>query len=166
MSWWSAGEPGDWVRATASIPVTVSDRLTGQGGLPAGTLGVVLDRYGSRLRVEFDAGWGTATATVNGRSVRVVRRAGGTSAFRTRTRRLTLARLAVAVALALPVLQFVAAYIWAYRTFNGIVPAFVEGAVYGAQDSFLAALHQPRQAIIYFGVIALLSRFAFGRRAR
>ncbi len=167
MSWWSAGaDPGDWVRTTTTVSLNLADQLLGHGGLPPGTRGVVLERYGSRLRVEFDNGWGSVTGTVRSREVQVVRRGAGAAAFRTRTSRLASARLAVAFALALPVLQFVVAYLWANRSFDGIGPAFVTAALYGAEDSLLATLHEPRKAVVYFVVVTLLYRFAFGRRAR
>ncbi len=167
MSWWGLGaDPGDWIRTTTTVPLTLTDRLLSYGGLPPGTPGVVLERYGNRLRVEFDSGWGSVTGTVRFRDIQVVRRGAGAAAFRRRTSRLATARLATAVALSLPILQFVATYLWENRSFGGIVPAFVMAALYGAEDSLLATLHEPRRGVAYLVVVTLLYRFAFGRRAR
>ena len=155
--------PGDWVRTTAArTPVGWTDGLSGTG-LPARTLGVVLERAGSRVFVELDAGWGTTRAWLHDRDVRLVRRVGGTDVFRRRSHRLTLARVAVAAALALPIAQFLASYLWAYHSFHGVELAFVQAALYGAQDSLLASLHQPGRALIYFAAVTLLGRFAVGK---
>lgn len=146
--------------------MTLTDRLLGDGGLPKGTRGVVVGRRGGRLDVELDAGWGRVTATVSRGDVRLVRRGGGIGTFRIRTSRLALVRIAVAVALALPVVHFAIAYWWAYRSFDGIVAGFATAALYGAGDSLVAALHQPGRAVVYFLVVMLLWRFAIGRQAK
>lgn len=166
MSRWSSLEPGDWVRTTRTVPLTLTDRLLGDGGLPRGTRGVVIARRGGRLDVELDVGWGITRATVKTRDVRAVRRGGGVGEFRARRSRLATARFAVAVALTLPLAHFTILYWWTYRSFDGFVPALVTAALYSAEDSFVAALHQPVKAILYFAVVALLGRFAFGRRAK
>lgn len=165
MSWWSVPQAGDWVRTVTVVPVTFTDRVGG-GGLPSGTRGVVLATYGGRVEVELDAQWGSITTTVRTGDVRVVRRDGGVGSFRQRTRRLVLARLAVGLMLALPLLQYAISYVWTYHSFDGITAELVTGTLLGVGDSIGAALSEPWKALIYFGVLAVLGRFTSGRRAR
>ncbi len=166
MRWWRpAADRGEWVRTTKVVPLGVTDRMLNRG-LPRGTRGVVVARQGGRLRVEFDTGWGLVSGTVRRQDVQVLRHGGGAERFRARTGLLACARLAVAVVLALPVLQFVVAHLWAYRSFDGIASTFALAALGGAEQSLLAALHQPKKALAYVIVLTLLSRFAFGRRAQ
>ena len=147
------------------LPVTLADHLSGgRAGLSAGTLGVVTGRVGPRLEVRFDAGWGSAHARVHVRDVRTVRRGAGLGRFARRTRRVTLVRLAVAAALALLFLRFAAEYVYLNRSADGLPAALGLGVVYGMQDTLLAVAHQPVRSAVYLVVVAVLSRFAFGRR--
>lgn len=166
MSWWASPEPGDWVRTTRTLPLTLTDHLLGDGaGLPAGSRGVVLSRNGGRLSVEFDGGWGPITATIRVDDCRIQRRGAGPEAFRSRARRLALVRVSLAVALTLPVLQFLVAYLWQNGSFDGIIAAFAAASVYGALDFLAAAVQHPVQAAVYCVVVTVLTRFAFGGRS-
>lgn len=165
VTWWTAPQQGDWVATTRTVPVTLTDRALG-GGLPAGTRGVVVERRGGRLGVELDGGWGRVTAEVHARDLRLVGRGRGAAAFRSRTSRLAAARIAVAGMLLLPVGHFVLAYLWAYHTFDGILGAFAVAVLDGAGQSLIAALHEPVRALVYFVVVAVLWRIAFGYRSR
>lgn len=164
---WLSSPPqvGDWVRLTRPCPLTLTDHLLGRyAGLATGTRGVVTDRRGRRVQVNVDTGWGAATHWLPADRLTVVRRRGGIDAFTRRTATLTIARLAVATALLLPVLHFTARYLWQHRSADGIIEAFVLASLYGIHDSLAAALHQPARALLYLAVVTALSRFAFGRR--
>lgn len=154
---------GDWIATVGNVPVSVADTLAGDG-LPAGTRGVVLEPGGRHVLVELDGGWGTVRARLCRADVRVVRRRGGVEPFRSGMRRLAVVRAALAVALMLPVLRFAAEYLWAHRTADGMAAAFAFAVIDSAQYSIVAAAHQPGKALLYFAVVAVLWRVAFGRR--
>jgi hypothetical protein len=158
-------EPGDWVRATRRLPVTVTDHLT-DGGLPAGTRGVVVGGRGRYTEVEFRAVLGTARVRVPTDGLRLDRRGGGREAFRNRSRRVTAVRLALAAFLLLPLAHFVGSYTWEHRSLDGLVPAFAVAAVNSAGDWLFTAIDQPVRALVYTGFLAALTRIAFGRRRR
>lgn len=152
--------PGDWVRNTELVPTNLADHVL-CSGLRRGTRGVVVSRSWSHLEVEFDTGYGMVRARVPHRAVRVVRRDGGRDRFHRRTSRLTVVRLAVAAFLLFPVVWWVGAYLWTFRTFDGIVPAFAVAAMDSAADLALGALEHPVQSLVYAGFLAVLGRFAF-----
>ena len=159
---WGTARPGDWVRARTALDGR-PHLWGGPSRVPRGARGVVVDRHGRHLTVEFDVGWSTTVARVRPGDVRVVRPAGGAAAFRHRTSRLTVVRLGMAFALCLPVLHFTAAYVWSNRGTEGLGAALAMGVLYGIEDSVVAALNQPGKALVYLAVVALLSRFGFGR---
>lgn len=155
--------PGDWVRTKRQVRQTLYDHASG-GGIPAGTLGVVKESSGSRVVVELDAGWGTTHVTVGSHEVRVVRRRGGTDRFHRWSRRVTIVRLGCAVALMLPVAMFVVQYVWAYHSFDGIVPAFALACLDAVGLFIAAGIAHPLQTIVFCCVCAVVSRIAWGRR--
>jgi hypothetical protein len=140
----------------------MTDRLTGDG-LKPGTRGVVVERTGSRVVVDFDAGFGTHRATVRSWDVRVVRHNGGFDAFHRRAHTLGWARFGVALALLAPFGVYAARYVLRHHSTSGLVPSLIIGVA----DSFVglaaAALSNPIQAVIYLAILTVLSRFAFGR---
>lgn len=155
--------PGDWIATMSTVPVTFTDTLAG-GGLPAGTRGVVLEPGGRHVLVELDGGWGTVRARLQRGDIRVVRRRGGVEPFRSGMRKLAVVRAALAFALLLPVLRFAAEYLWTHWTVDGMAAAFALAAVDSAQYSLVAAFHQPGKALVYFVVVTVLWRVAFGRQ--
>lgn len=149
---------GDWIRNTRPAPVTLIDFATG-GGIPAGSTGVVTDVKGSRITVDFDTGYGLATATIESRHCRLVRRAAGAAAFRVRARRRTLIRLGLALALSAPFLQFTITYWIQHGNLDGVIPALVTGALGSIVDWITLALTNPVQTAIYATVLAVITRF-------
>lgn len=166
MSWFSpALDAGDWVKATERIPVSMTDHLTGSG-IGAGTIGVITGRHGSRLEVEFDAGFGTCRTTVNTRQVRLHRRGEGVAAFRRRSSRLTTIRAGAALALAAPVLWYVVQYLWYYRTTDGLIEGFAVGAIESGLDLVDMAIANPLATSIYLAAGWAVQRLAFGATRR
>ena len=164
MSRWSP-EPGDWVRTARRLPVSTYDMLTGDG-LPLGTRGLVRSYRHGRLVVDLDTGWGTVTVSLRPRDCFVVRAGGGEQAFRRRASRVLLVRASVLAGLHLPLVLFVASYAWQRGTLDGVQGALVLAAIDSAFAAVEAAVHSPQQALLYYGVVALLLRFALGRRHR
>lgn len=156
---------GDWVRATRLVQTGMTDRVLGSG-LPSGSRGVVLSRTGSRVTVDFDAGWGTQRVTVPASACRVLRRGGGTAAFYTANRRRTAARIGLAVVLCFPVIEFVVRYVWTTHGVHGLTGALALGAVQGMLDMLTGFLGHPFRSIVYFAVVSLMSRLAFGSHRR
>lgn len=159
---WGNPAPGDWVRATRTVPVTLTDRLIGSGIGP-GTVGLVVARTGSRLQVRWDAGWGTATCSVPMSDCRLHRRGLGEEAFARRTRVLTTVRVALALFLLWPFVQFAVLYLWMNRTTDGLLPALAVSTVEGALDFVGLALTHPVQSLVYAAFLASLSHLAFRR---
>lgn len=159
---WGSPAPGDWVRVTRTVPVSITDHLT-NSGLRPGTLGLVIARTGSRLQVRWDAGWGTTTATVSVRDCRLHSRGRGEEAFGRRTRVMTTVRLALALFLIWPFVQFTLIYLWTYRTADGLPPALAIGTVNGVMDFVALAFAHPVQSLVYAVFLSVLSRFAFQR---
>jgi len=165
MIWSRYIETGDWVRSTRTLRVTLTDHLQGgRAGIPAGTDGLVIDRSGRRIRVEFDTGWGPCTATISPSDCRVTRRAGGVDAFRRRAHTRMLVRLGLLIALMMPFLYFAGWYLLHYRTFDGFVPALATQSIASFGDWLSMAIEHPVQTVIYASVLALISRFTFGKR--
>jgi hypothetical protein len=162
--WWSGNiQTGDWIKATETIPITLSDHLSGDGIRP-GTRGAATGVSGSRVTVEFESGWGTYTATVDQRKVTKIRSGGGVDRFRGRARTTALVRLGLAIALLFPTLYFVGAYLWTFGTFDGIIPAFLEASIASLGDWISAALAHPFQTLIFSVVVGLISRWVFRSR--
>jgi hypothetical protein len=156
---WGGVQVGDWVRSRARLPVTLADHLL-QSGIKPGARGVVTATSGSRALVDFDAGLGTVSASVSQRHLRVVRRGGGIGSFKTNAHRRLIARVALIIFLALPVLQFLAAYAWINRGFDGITVAFAEGVVQSVLDWLNMLLTQPARTAIYIGCLWVVARLA------
>ncbi len=155
--------PGDWVATTSTVALTLTDHLT-DGGLASGTRGVVTGTVGgTRVTVDFDAGFGIATATVPSHVLRRTRAGGGVEAFHARTSRRLPIRIGAALALAMPGIGFVVQYLWTYHTVDGIVPAAALGVVEGTQDLIQMAITNPVQTLLYLGAAALVHRIAYGR---
>lgn len=163
MNWLSPSlDEGDWVRATELIPVTMTDRLTGSG-IPRGTLGVVTSRSGSRVEVEFDAGFGTYRTSVRPAQVRLHSRGRGVGSFRQRSKHLTTIRAGAAIALLAPILWYVIQYLWYYRTADGLLAGFATGIVESTLDLLVMAITNPVATLIYLAAGWLVQRLAFGR---
>lgn len=160
MMWNRRAQPGDWVRATAKITTGLVDELTG-GGLPAGSRGVVTSRSGRWLIIEFDNGIGITTTRVKDDRCRIDRRAGGLHQFRERTRRMTIARLALMGFLLWPVAQFIFLYLWHNRTADGIAPALVLASLDGVGDLAGQLVTNPVRTLIYLVFLTGLGRIAF-----
>lgn len=160
--WGNHPTTGDWVRITSTVPTTLADHITGSG-LPAGTKGVVTARVGGRVTVDFDTGYGIVTRTVDGARLAVTRRSGGYAQFTRSARVKTIARVAVALFLIWPLVQFAGAYLWREQTTDGLVESLTLAAIEGAFDFVSDAIAQPGRALLYMLVLAIMSRFAFGR---
>ncbi|WP_347351354.1 hypothetical protein [Intrasporangium sp.] len=155
-------EPGDWVKLTRTVPTSFTDQLTGDG-LRAGTQALVITRHGRRLQIDADAGWGTVTATIDATDAVVVRRDGGTDRWQATTHRRTTARLALALALAWPILSFATQYIWLQHSLDGLPGAIALGIVSAIPDQVEAFLNEPVKAVLYIALTTALARIAFGR---
>ncbi|WP_432246235.1 hypothetical protein ACRB8A_20185 (plasmid) [Arthrobacter sp. G.S.26] len=140
----------------------MTDHLLG-AGLPAGTRGVVTGRNGNRLNVEFDTGFGTASAIVPVAKCALVRKGGGKDVFIRRAGTVATIRIALSLFLTWPLLQFAGLYWWEMRSFDGIVEAFTLAGFESLGDWLLTAIHDPLPALTYALFIAVLSRFAFKR---
>lgn len=156
---------GDWVRLKKRTAVTFTDILTGDG-LPEGSLGVVVARFGSSLQVDVDAGWGSSRATVKSWDVRVVRRKGGQEAFAKRTHYLTVVRVSLALFLAWPVISYIALYFWEHQTFDGLTIHLSIGLIEGAFEQVNQLIADPVRGLLLLGLFALFSRIAFGPSSR
>lgn len=159
---------GDWVRATARIPVTFSDHLV-DGGIAKGTRGVVVGEPRGFLRptvpVRFDGGFGgTRSVDVPIASLRRSGRGRGPAEFERRTQLLGLIRLGVAIALVLPLIYFVGSYLWTHRTFDGLLSALAIGVIDSAGALIESALLHPVHTVVFLLVSWALGRFAFGRK--
>jgi hypothetical protein len=160
---WGLPDPGDWVRARRTIPVTLTDHLVG-GGVRPGTKGVVLSRSGSRLEVRFDAGWGSHTARIGASDCRLYRRGRGEAAFARRTHVLTIVRPSLAVFLLWPIVWFAIAYVWQEHSTDGLLASLAVGVAYGLLDYVAMAITHPLQFLVYAVFMAVLGRIAFPRR--
>lgn len=157
---------GDWVKATATIPMTWSDCLSSTSGVQPGTHGVVVSGpdgwISPTVTVLFDTGLGGSCEVVTPiDKIRVSRRAGGVEQFRGRTHWKGLFRLGVALALIAPLVYFIGMYLWVFRTFDGLVQAVVTAALDSAAAAVEFAFTHPVEALIFFAVSWLLGRFAF-----
>ena len=152
---------GDWVAASEPI----------QGGLFSGTAiakgthGVVNSvNYGffsSTVAVTFGGGLSPVDRIVPTHKLRIIRRGAGVERFQLHQSRLAVARAAIALFLCWPVIQWVAQYVWMNRGFDGITAAFAAG-VLDSIGSYLAMfITDPIKALIYFGFLGLLGRFAW-----
>lgn len=160
---WRSFEVGDWVRTRRNVPVTIADHVTG-GGVPKGSNGVVTEVRGGQVVVDVDAGWGTVTTTVRHSDLSLRRRGGGVEVFRRRSGRMATVRIAAALTLALPVLWYVAQYVWYYRTLDGITADFAVGVVEAGWAFLEGAIEHPVRALAFVAVSWLVGRLAFGRR--
>jgi len=141
----------------------MTDHLTG-GGIRPGTLGVVLERTGSHLRVRFDSGWGSCSTRVRASQCRVQSRGRGHAAFARRTNTLTVVRLALAAFLVWPFVWFAVLYVWTNRSFDGLLPALAVGTIDGAANWLALAIIHPVQSLVYAVFLTILSKIAFPRR--
>ena len=158
--------PGDWVKATGTIPVRWSDHLSSNAGIQPGTRGVVISQtqgwWNPTVKVRFDAGiTGTCEVTAPVNKVRVSRRKGGVEAFDNRARWTNLLRLGVAIGLSVPLVYFVVVYLWTYRSFDGLLTALVASAIDSAIEAAQFLFSHPVEALVFFGVSWLLGKFAF-----
>ena len=163
MRWGGGGGPigpGDWVTARVRIPVTFTDSLLGDG-IRAGTRGVVTNRSGGVVTVDFDSGFGTATVTTKVSNCTLARRDGGVESFRRRARVVTTIRVALAVFLLWPFALFLVTYLWHERTLNGIEATLVEATLDSAGEWVGTLLAEPVRALVYLAFLAVLSRIAF-----
>lgn len=149
-------EPEDWIKTTRTIPVTFSDHLMG-GGVPEGSRGVVRSRVGNRVTVLLDTG---SQVTIRASDVRVTKRIGGTEAFQKRSRTIGTIRLALALFLLAPIGWFVLQYLWAHKSFDGIMVAFVEAGFFSLNEWIATAIAHPGQTLIYSLFLYFLGRVA------
>jgi hypothetical protein len=157
-------EPGDWIKTTRPIKLGLSDYLMGDNaGIKPGTRGVVTRNCGwNAVEVLLDNGlFGSVTARVKVRDLRVVRRGAGVTSFRQSTSRINAVRFGVAMAFVLPIAYF--ALMWFVRggTRSGLVVALLDSAIYGAFDLLTYALSNPVNAVIYIAIVSAAARFAF-----
>lgn len=162
MMWGRSAQPGDWVRATARVPTGLIDELT-EGGLSAGSRGVVTGRSGLWLTVDFDNGLGTTTTRVRSSQCRIERRAGGQERFYDRARRMAIVRLALAGFMLWPFAQFVLLYVWHNHTLAGIVPSLMLATLESIGDLANEFFMSPVRTLVYVGFLAVLGRIAFRR---
>lgn len=160
--WGRPAQPGDWVRATTTIPTGLLDDLTG-GGLPAGSRGVVTDRSGRWLTVDFDNGLGTITTRVKDSHCCVDRRGGGWQRFHDGNRRMTIVRVALGGFLLWPLAQFLTLYLWHNRTLDGFVSALALASFESIGDLANQLISNPVRTLVYLGFLAVLGRIAFRR---
>lgn len=162
MSWlWPVYlAPGDWVRARQPVARGWADHLTGEG-LPEGTVGVVVDRFGSRLVVDFDTGYGLTRASVCAGHCALVRKGGGSTKFRERAKFMTTVRLSLVAFFTFPCLWYAVQYWWQERTFDGLVESMIMASLDAAWGFLVAAINDPVRAVIYLVVMAVLGRIAF-----
>lgn len=160
--WGRPAQPGDWVRATTTVPTGLLDDLTG-GGLPAGSRGVVTGRSGRWLTVDFDNGLGITTTRVKDSHCRIDRRGGGRQRFHQNASRMTIVRLALAGFVLWPLAQFLAYYLWHNRTLDGVVPALLLATLDSVGDLGIHLITNPVRTVLYLGFLAVVGRIAFRR---
>lgn len=160
MTWGRPIEPGDWVRITRKVPVTLADDFLGSG-VPAGTRGVVCDRSGSRLRVELDHGFATVAVTVRSRDCRLVRRRGGHENFHRAAGRRRAARVGLLCFMAWPLAQFTVLYWWYNRSFEGYTGELALALVDSAVEIADQLVTDPVRALVYLGFLTVVGRLAF-----
>ena len=72
-----------------------------------------------------------------------------------------LIRVGLAIALASPVIYFIAWYLWVHHTLAGIIPTFIQSALDTAGDVITAAINHPIQTAIYIIVTGAISRWVW-----
>lgn len=166
MSFFRSPQPGDWIKTTRPIRVSLTDYLMGDnGGIRPGTRGVVIRVHGwNSLEVLLDTGLsGSVTARVRPGQIRVVRRDAGIDSFRETTSRINAIRFGVAMAFVLPLGYFAIVWFLKGGTTDGLTAALVDSAIYGMLDLLSYALSNPINALIYIAIVSVAARFAFGR---
>lgn len=162
MTWGRPIEPGDWVRTTRKVPVTLTDDLVGSG-VPEGARGVVCERSGPRLRVELEYGLSTVPVTVRARDCRLVRRRGGREDFHRWVGRRRAARVGLLCFMAWPLAQFTVLYWWYNRSFEGYAGELSLALVDSTLKMTGHLLTDPCRTVIYLGFLALVGRLAISR---
>jgi len=168
MSWLLGRAPGvgDWIKTTETVPVSLTDALTGSG-VPAGTRGVITKVsgfFGGHLVARFDGGLlGSVTAQVRPSHVRVIRRGAGIEAFNRSVGRRNQVRLGAALALLGPLLYFCSTYMLRGGTKEGLIVELMNSAIYGAQEMLEYVVTNPAQGLLYCALVWGVGRLAFGR---
>lgn len=157
---WGGLQVGDWVKANRTVPVTFTDSIT-ESGVRPGTMGVVTDTAGSRVQVAFEGGFGTVDAWVPTRHLRVVGRGRGVGSFRSHARRIAVARAALSLFLAWPVLKFLAIYGWTHHGFSGVTSAFALAVIDSIGDWLAMLVQQPVKTVVYLIFLGILGRLAW-----
>lgn len=159
---WRRMAAGDWVRTTRQIPADPIHALLGDRGLPAGAHGVVLDRSGRWVQVEFGNGYAARTLRVPVSAVQITRPGGGLTRDHAHARTWTIVRVSLLVFLAWPFLSFTARYLWTERTTAGLLDTLVIASIDSALVFVLEAVHQPGKALLYIGLCTILTRIVVG----
>lgn len=142
-------EEGDWVAATRTIPVTIADHIGIPTGVRPGTRGVVTERTGNRLVVEFHSSFGLQRVRTTTNSCRLIRKRGGTEAFRSRASWGSTIRLGIYAVFTFPIVWYILQYWITYGNLTGVLPALATAALDQSAAFLLAALQHPIQAAIY-----------------
>jgi hypothetical protein len=162
MRWGNGPRIGDWVKTTDVTAVSMTDHLSGSGLAP-GTKGVMTARIGSSAEVRFDSGFGTFTAKVPVRRLRVIRRGGGVDRFEERATAWMWVRVGLIAVMVGPLLWASIQYLWVEHTLEGLLVFLIDGTLSAVANLAIGALMNPGKAVLFFAVSALLSRLAFGR---
>jgi hypothetical protein len=117
--------------------------------------------FTSRADVEFGSGLGTVRASVPTHQLRLVRRAEGIDRFSTRQRRLAVARAALVLFLAWPIIWWCIQYVWINRTFSGIASAFAVSIVYSIGNWITMLIADPVEGLIHLGFLWVVGRLAW-----
>ena len=160
MTWLRSVEPGDWVRTTRAVNVSLTDCLTG-AGIPPGARGVVCERSGSRLRVELEHGLSTVSTTIRVRDCRIVRRQGGRDDFHRSAGRRRAVRLGLVVFTCWPLAQFTVLYGWYNRSFDGYAAGLALACLDSSVEIAGHVVADPVQTVLYLGFLAAVGRYAF-----
>lgn len=160
MIWYLRPTVNDWVRASRQIKTSPTDHLM-DGGIKAGTRGVVTGYSGRQVEVEFETPYGLISATVPCSHLQVTKRGGGRSRFYQRVRVVVTVRLALATFLLYPFGDFTIRYLLASGSMEGIVPAFTLAAMDNLGIWLITAIDNPGQTIVYGIFLAVLGRIAF-----
>jgi hypothetical protein len=170
VTWFSGGapQPGDWIKTTKRVKVSLTDYLLGDGaGVPPGTRGVITETTGLfniALTAQLDGGlFGPVTVRLRPDQVRVIRRGGGLEAYRESAHRRALIRSAAVIATLGPIVIFAARYLAAGGSKGALLVALMNGVFYGVLNTVEYGLTNPMNGLIYCGIVWLIGRLAFGR---
>ncbi|MBO0843584.1 MAG: hypothetical protein J2O46_10390 [Nocardioides sp.] len=148
----SQAKQGTVVKTTEPIPLTWTDRLIG-GGVQSGKEGVIVGAEGRKARVTF-TGKDGRTLWVRTRRLRLAKEKQALGDLRGPV------RAAVIVFLAVPLVRFVAAYVWEHG-FSGLPSALGNGLVDGLSAWSGVLADHPARALVHIAFLAAVTRLAF-----